>query len=60
MGRKAKLKHQRHQPQTSQPQSEPTPLDTTDFVKDLEKKGYGFKESKTAPEIPQHQIKPQL
>lgn len=58
MGRKAKLKHQRHQPQTPQPES--TPLETTDFVKDLQQQGYRLKESKTAPEIPQHQIKPQL
>jgi hypothetical protein len=60
MGRKAKLKHQRHQPQTPKPQPESKPLDTTDFVKDLQKQGYGFEETKTAPEIPQDQIKPQL
>jgi len=60
MGRKAKLKHQRHQPQAPKPKSESVPLDTTDFVKDLQQQGYGFKEGKTAPEIPQHQIKPQL
>ncbi|HBQ99128.1 MULTISPECIES: hypothetical protein [unclassified Roseofilum] len=60
MGRKAKLKHQRHQPQTPKPQPESVPLDTTDFVQDLQQQGYQFKESVTAPEIPQDQIKPQL
>ncbi|MDJ1172617.1 hypothetical protein [Roseofilum capinflatum] len=60
MGRKAKLKHQRHQVQSPDAKPETVPLETTDFVQEIQQQGYQFKETKTAPEIPQNQIKPQL
>ncbi|MDJ1179807.1 hypothetical protein PJF56_13120 [Roseofilum sp. BLCC_M91] len=60
MGRKAKLKHQRHHSQSPKPKPESGPLETTDFVQEIQQQGYQLKQSKTAPEIPQNQIKPQL
>lgn len=57
MGRKAKLKKQRHQQinQTDVEQADPQ-----DFIKQMSKEGYSLQQIKRSPEVPRKNIEPQI
>lgn len=57
MGRKAKLKKQRRQPQNK---SDVSPSNPQDFIGQIEKRGYRLNQIQRSPEVPQKNIEPQL
>ncbi|MFW6295830.1 MAG: hypothetical protein ACOC04_01435 [Halothece sp.] len=59
MGRKAKLKKMRRENPQDSSASKPE-LDSTQFVKQLERKGYQLKRMQHSPELPDNNPKPQL
>lgn len=63
MGRKAKLKKLKKEQNSiisNNQIKENINLHTNDFVKEIEHKGYTFKQVRRSPEVPSHQIEPQI
>jgi hypothetical protein len=58
MGRKAKLKKQRHQEQINQTDVEQA--NPQDFIKQMSKEGYSLQQIKRSPEVPRKNIEPQI
>ena len=58
MGRKAKLKKQRHQ--ARQQKSDEANIDPQDFIKQMGKEGYRLEKIQRSPEVPKQDIEPQL
>jgi hypothetical protein len=63
MGRKSKLKQMRQQAKTQRP-TEPTAPSTdfapTEFVQQLEQIGYQLNQEGRSPDLPNHNVSPQL
>ena len=57
MGRKAKLKKQRHQNKLANSSSETQPQN---FIKRIEKEGYRLDRIERSPEIPRDDVEPQV
>jgi hypothetical protein len=58
MGKKSRLKKIRKESSSTDNQSKQ--LDSTQFVEQLEKLGYQFKQLQRSPELPQQNIEPKL
>ncbi len=57
MGRKSKLKKLKKQANLEPPKKD---LDKQEFVKEMQHKGYAFKELKRSPEVPTKRIEPEV
>lgn len=60
MGRKAKLKQLKKQENQVNLETKKKELDNHEFVKEMEHKGYKFKQIKHSPEVPVKRIEPQI
>jgi hypothetical protein len=60
MGKQAKIKKLKKQGNFDKLETEQPELNTNEFVKQIEAKGYTFKNIRRSPDVPNHKIEPQI